>query len=89
MIRLHEFELTLLPCSRFLSSMKVFREFIKRTQTSDGNEIIDANGVVSRECYDLWMNTRKILPPNPEKAFQRSLSAHVTGVDGRVPFTRK
>ena len=72
-----------------IRSMRVFREFIKRTHNRDGSDSIDASGVVSRECYDLWVATRKQLPPNPEKAFQRSLSAHVTGVDGRVPFTRK
>lgn len=54
----------------------------------NGKEHLDASGLVSRQCYDLWVNTRKTLPPNPEKAFQRSLSAHVTGVDGRVPFTQ-
>ena len=68
--------------------MRVFREFIKRTPHGDGMETVDAQDVISRECYDLWISTRKTLPPNPEKAFQRSLSAHVTGVDGRVPFTR-
>lgn len=72
---------------RAMTSMRVFREFIKRSRNRDGVETIDASAVISRECYDLWVNTRKQLPPNPEKAFQRSLSAHVTGVDGRIPFT--
>lgn len=72
---------------RAMTSMRVFREFIKRSRNKDGSDMIDATGVISRECYDLWVKTRKQLPPNPEKAFQRSLSAHVTGVDGRVPFT--
>jgi hypothetical protein len=70
-----------------MTSMRVFREFIKRIPHKDGSESVDATDVISRECYDLWISTRKTLPPNPEKAFQRSLSAHVTGVDGRVPFT--
>ena len=66
--------------------MRVFREFLKR-KVVNGKEMIDASQVVSRECYDLWVSTRKALPPNPEKAFQRALSAHITGVDGRVAFT--
>ena len=67
--------------------MRVFREFLTRSINNDGKEAVDAANVVSRECYDLWVSTRKVLPPNPEKAFQRALSAHITGVDGRVAFT--
>jgi len=72
---------------RAMTSMRVFREFIRRVIRVDGTDTLDANDSISRQCYDMWVSTRKTLPPNPEKAFQRSLSAHVTGVDGRVPFT--
>jgi hypothetical protein len=35
------------------------------------------------------LNSRKSKPSCPEKAFQRALSGHITGVDGRVPFDQE
>lgn len=49
----------------------------------------DAQGVISEECYKHWMQSRKTLPSCPEKSFQRTLSAHLTGVDGRTPFRKE
>lgn len=81
-----------------LTSIRVFRKFIKRVkeQVPSENEsefqfmeVLNADGVVSKECYALWLKTRKTLPSDPQKVFQRSLSGHLGAVDGRLPFTRK
>lgn len=64
------------------TSLNIFRSYMK--QHADG--AIDAKGVISADCYKAWLRSRKSLPSCPEKAFQRALSGHLTGVDGRVPF---
>ena len=53
----------------------------------DGHIIYDARQVNSAACYQDWVATRGSLPADPEKTFQRSLTAHVTGSDGRQPFS--
>jgi len=73
--------------NKALTSLRIFRKFINRTETADGRVSYDAEAVVSRECYELWLTSRKVIPPRPEKAFQRSLSAHLGSVDGRLPFS--
>ena len=70
-----------------LTSLRVFRKFITKQTLPNGESELDASQVVSRECFELWLKTRKTPPPCPEKAFQRALSAHIGGVDGRSPFT--
>ena len=68
-----------------LTSLRVFRRFLKKLQNGE----INAEEIISRECFELWVSTRKSMPLRPEKAFQRALSAHICGVDGRLPFQRK
>jgi len=62
--------------------MNIFRSFIKRLPSGE----LDARGVTSVECYRAWLESRKSVSSSPEKTFQRALSGHVTGADGRVPF---
>ncbi|KAH9257747.1 hypothetical protein BASA81_004213 [Batrachochytrium salamandrivorans] len=71
-----------------LSSLRVFRKFIVRhPNPSTGVDVLDASGVISSECFAHWVSTRKRVMNSMEKAFQRSLSAHLTASDGRSPFT--
>mmetsp|Transcript_6179 Transcript_6179/g.9699 ORF Transcript_6179/g.9699 Transcript_6179/m.9699 type:complete len:228 (-) Transcript_6179:1312-1995(-) len=46
----------------------------------------DASRVLSRECYEMWLNTRRNLPTTPEDAFRRHITAHITGTRKRSPF---
>lgn len=72
--------------------MHVFREFVIPIPDANGvideeNGPFDASGIISLKCYETWIKTRKGPPTRPEKAFQRTLSAHITGLDGRKPFS--
>lgn len=69
--------------SMYFASLPVFRMFMKRNK--DGS--VDAAGVATRECFEYWCATRRSMSTNPEKAFQRALCAHLTGRDGRIPFS--
>lgn len=55
-------------------------------------QFVDDNGgaenVLSKECYDLWVNSRNNPPKEPEESFRRALTAHLCGLDGRRPFPR-
>lgn len=70
--------------SSCLKSINIFRKFIKTCPTTGE---LDATEVVSLNCYLDWLSSRRSTPCKPEKAFQRSLIGHLTGVDGRVPFS--
>lgn len=65
------------------TSLQIFRAFISRE--SDGS--LDASGVISRECFEVWCKSRKGEIANAERQFQRTLSAHLSALDGRSPFT--
>ena len=74
------------------TSIKIFRRFLNATthlNAADEAGGYDASVVIGRECYDDWLSNRAATPRDPERMFQRSLSSHVTSVDGRQPFSPK
>ena len=65
------------------SSMAVFRSHLRTKE--DG--LIDASAIHSKACFNEWVATREGLQKHPEKTFQRTLTATLSGSDGRIPFT--
>ena len=65
------------------TSLEVFRAFL--LILPDGS--LDASRIISRECYNSWLSTRRKQTTDPERTFQRTLSSHLTAVDGRAPFS--
>ena len=69
-------------------SMSVFRRFLG--PPGDEGGAWDASRVVGRECFEEWKKGRTRLEDasleDQAKIFQRNLTGHLTGVDGRVPF---
>ena len=61
-------------------SYEVFMSFV-----GDNGE---ASRMLSKECFKLWVQTRKSYPKQPAESFRRVLTAHVCGLDGRKPFPR-
>lgn len=69
-----------------ITSLKVFREFL--LVLPDGS--IDASRVHSAECYEKWLQARNTeADDNEARKFHRSLSNHLSGVDGRSPFAKR
>ena len=64
-----------------LYSFEVFMSFV---DASGG-----ADAVLSKDCYDMWVNSRNNPPKEPEESFRRALTAHLCGLDGRRPFPRE
>ena len=60
--------------SHFLSSYEIFVNFANKNQ------------VLSKECYEMWVATRRNGVRNAEFSFRKALIAHLTGKDGRRPF---
>ena len=69
------------------TSIQVFRHFITSVSLPNGTVELDASGIVSKECYDTWLQSRAASPGNPTKVFQRCLTAHITASDGRQSFS--
>jgi len=68
------------------TSIRVFRRFITSHKASDGTVVLDASKIISKECYQTWLEKRLVVTSEPERTFQRSLTAHLTSSDGRQPF---
>lgn len=67
------------------NSLVVFRMFL--TKKEDGT--LDASRITSRECYLAWLSYQdKLECEKQARKFQRALSNHLCGVDGRTPFER-
>lgn len=65
-------------------SILLFKGFVVRAV--DGS-VLDASGVNSRRCYLAWLEIQGRPETDQEaKRFQRVLSNHICGVDGRNPF---
>ena len=67
-------------------SIAIFRSFLVVTKVHDEIIGVDASRVVSKECYELWLKTRIGVINDPERTFQRTLTAHLTMSDGRQAF---
>lgn len=65
------------------TSMQLFREHIVRRE--DGT--LDVLGLIERPCYTQWLASRFALESEAEaKKYHRTLTNHVSGVDGRTAF---
>jgi len=71
-----------------LNSLDLFMSFVQ--EFPDPNDpaqtLIDSSEILSLECYESWINTRRSTLKKPEESFRRALTAHVTGADRRRPF---
>lgn len=66
-------------------SIRLFREYL--VVNADGT--IDARGIISKACFYEWLKTRRIEETAEAcKKYQRTLSNHLSGVDGRCPFNK-
>lgn len=65
------------------TSLHILRSFL----TTLPDRSVDASQIHSRECYMAWLGTRNAVDCDAErKKFHRSLTNHLSGVDGRCPF---
>ena len=78
------------PEKTTLTSLEVFRAFIVPSSSAEHEGDLDGSGVVSSECFNLWVSSRgRQTKEDPAKAFRRALVAHLTGTDGRTPFNQE
>lgn len=61
-----------------MMSYSVFMSFVDE----DGN----AERILSKACFNKWIETRKTYPKQPEESFRRVLIGHICGIDRRRPF---
>jgi len=48
---------------------------------------LDASEVMSKACYEAWLQSRAAPLNNPTRVFQRCITSHITASDGRQAFT--
>lgn len=66
-----------------VKSSTVFQEFMTLDPFTNK---ISGHGIITAECFQRWMSTRKNKIKHPEDSFRRTLLAHIRGSDGRRPF---
>eukprot|EP00924_Labyrinthula_sp_SR-Ha-C_P007429 snap_masked-scaffold_24-processed-gene-2.55-mRNA-1 protein AED:1.00 eAED:1.00 QI:0/0/0/0/1/1/6/0/275 len=64
------------------TSMGVFRKFVRY----DERGCFISENIISKECFELWLSTRKVDIKHPRGSFRRAISAHIRGADDRIPF---
>ncbi|KAH9255992.1 hypothetical protein BASA81_005768 [Batrachochytrium salamandrivorans] len=70
--------------SKVLTSLQIFRSYMVRHH-EDGT--LDVSGLVSKACYQEWLNAKGVVESDSEaRKYHRTLTNHVSGVDGRSPF---
>ena len=68
-----EFYSTTVACFSPMAAISVFLRFIK----CDALGNVDASGILSRECYQEWLNIkRRNKLRDPEKAFRKAVVGH-------------
>jgi len=70
-----------------LPSLALFKKHLR----CDANGVVDGTRAIGKECFLEWEASRAASdgddnPHKSAKAFQRNLTAHLTGSDGRSPF---
>lgn len=71
-----------------LTAMEVFGMYIKKKVDANNKPLIDASGLLSRECYETWINSRKSPLKRPEEGYRKCILAHCTATDGgSSPFS--
>eukprot|EP00924_Labyrinthula_sp_SR-Ha-C_P009482 maker-scaffold_2-snap-gene-25.60-mRNA-1 protein AED:0.03 eAED:0.03 QI:198/0.66/0.75/1/1/1/4/530/243 len=64
------------------TSMKIFKLFVER----DLNGTLIEERIISKDCFECWLNSRGKQIKHPLGAFKRTISSHLRNVDGRNPF---
>lgn len=64
------------------SSIITLSKYIKTNE--DGS--VNANGIISQECFSEWLSTKAKLPQFPQHAFRKIVSGHCRGDVGLIPF---
>eukprot|EP00924_Labyrinthula_sp_SR-Ha-C_P011113 snap_masked-scaffold_51-processed-gene-1.10-mRNA-1 protein AED:1.00 eAED:1.00 QI:0/0/0/0/1/1/4/0/325 len=65
------------------TSKQIFESFVKRN--SDGK--LTRETIISKECFEAWLRTRKKEVKHPRESFRRTVCAHIRASDGRRPFS--
>lgn len=52
------------------------------------NSIVDASGILSKECYVAWLKSKTPKPSDPPIAFKKLIAAHCKGENGIKPFPK-
>jgi hypothetical protein len=70
------------------TAMEVFQQFTRVYVDSwSGHQVVDVRDMISRECYEAWLESRKQTPLRPEECFRKCILAHLTATDGgSAPF---
>mmetsp|Transcript_1416 Transcript_1416/g.2922 ORF Transcript_1416/g.2922 Transcript_1416/m.2922 type:complete len:495 (-) Transcript_1416:10-1494(-) len=68
-----------------VTSFDAFMYYVVRVEV-EGREVCDAGPILQRECFETWLDTRRVVPSNPEDSYRRTIIAHVTGTKKRRPF---
>jgi hypothetical protein len=61
------------------TSMSIFLDFTKRDSET---QQVDPSGIISRDCYTRWLDTRRSKPIRPEETFRKAILCHLTCTDG-------
>lgn len=69
------------------TSFEVFMRFVRPANADySTDDEVDASGILSRECYEAWLKTRRSLPKDSPRAFKDALKSIVMANNRCKPF---
>mmetsp|Transcript_5567 Transcript_5567/g.8649 ORF Transcript_5567/g.8649 Transcript_5567/m.8649 type:complete len:238 (+) Transcript_5567:22-735(+) len=86
----HQYKLYSPPISPGITSLEVFTSFVHVYIDHNGNRVVDCSQILSRDCFEKWLQTRTVYPSHPEECFRKSIISHITCSDGgSSPFPKE
>eukprot|EP00924_Labyrinthula_sp_SR-Ha-C_P012956 snap_masked-scaffold_12-processed-gene-4.33-mRNA-1 protein AED:1.00 eAED:1.00 QI:0/0/0/0/1/1/3/0/217 len=76
--------MTVYKIQKRITSKDVFDSFTYRNEI---NQLMYEN-IISRECYQVWLQSRSSKLKYPEDAYRKTVYAHIRGADTRSPFEK-
>jgi hypothetical protein len=65
------------------TAMEIFLKYIEVKETGKNKTPeVDCSGLISKDCYDEWLITRRKVPVRPEETFRKAILQHITCTDG-------
>jgi len=73
--------------AKAITSFEIFMLFVKNLEAEA--EDVDVSGVLSQECFDMWLRTRYATPKDPPRAFKDALKTILTASNRCRPFPQR
>mmetsp|Transcript_16270 Transcript_16270/g.19021 ORF Transcript_16270/g.19021 Transcript_16270/m.19021 type:complete len:138 (-) Transcript_16270:586-999(-) len=74
-----------MPRLKFKTAYEVFMDFVVYLPSGE----VKTEKMLSKECYNAWLKSRRSQPKKPQKSFRKALLEHVCAKNSRKQFPKE